>query len=283
MTFILSEAYSNLYNPRVDSNLDDNLRFIDYMQSEDIEEVVESIYWELRDYGHTIDEAFELLDFSTSTEIMLESSDQIIAEARKYGTKVTYGGRRDDGYSELSPDDIKGGVFTGEIETRSKNTSRRGADARAARAAARAARVNTAKEVVKRFVSGAQRGVSGAMSGAQRGVSGAMSGAQRGVSGAMGGVQRTASAVSGAAQEGKARLMQLLRGGMRSAGEQVGRFGRVVSGSGRRAAMPRTYSVNAPGFSAEFNVPPSMKRGRMRRAVGGAISRAAARLYTAGQ
>jgi hypothetical protein len=77
----LSEAYSNLYNPRLQENFDDNLQFIDYMLDEDIEEVVESLFWEFRDYGNTIDEAIDLLRECASTEVITESME-VLAEAR---------------------------------------------------------------------------------------------------------------------------------------------------------------------------------------------------------
>jgi hypothetical protein len=43
------------------------------MLDEDIEEVVESLFWEFRDYGHTIQESIDLLSDSASTEIINES------------------------------------------------------------------------------------------------------------------------------------------------------------------------------------------------------------------
>jgi hypothetical protein len=77
----LSEAYSNLYNSRQGEDFSDNLRFIDYMLDEDIEEVVESLFWEFRDYGNSIDESIDLLRSSTSTEVINESLD-FLTEAR---------------------------------------------------------------------------------------------------------------------------------------------------------------------------------------------------------
>lgn len=279
MAFILSEAYSDLYNPRVDSNLDDNLRFIDYMQSEDIEEVVESIFWELRDYGHTIEEAFDLLDFTTSTEVMLESSDQIITEAKKddekYGRKVTYGGQKIE-YSGLPSDETEGGVFTRETPTRSapmrraeerqrradlaaRNVARRNTLAKQ-RADARAARVNAAKEAVKRNIGGQYTA------------------AQRGVQRVASKVASGAKAVGGAAEQGKARLMQLMRSGLRAASERIGRAGEAVSGSGRRAAMPRSYDVQTPIGRLNITRTPSPESGARRRAFGARMSQASERI-----
>lgn len=79
----LSEAYASIYNPRLTEDFDDNLRFIDYMLDEDIEEVVESLFWEFRDYGHSIDESIDLLRASANDEILCESMDYL-AEANPY-------------------------------------------------------------------------------------------------------------------------------------------------------------------------------------------------------
>ena len=76
----LSEAYSNLYNPRLQENFDDNLQFIDYMLDEDIEEVVESLFWEFRDYGNSVDEAIDLLMTIADPEIIQESYQSIYEE-----------------------------------------------------------------------------------------------------------------------------------------------------------------------------------------------------------
>ena len=77
----LSEAYASLYSPRLQEDFDDNLRFIDYMLDEDIEEVVESLFWEFRDYGHSIDESIDLLRASASSQVINESLE-MLSEAR---------------------------------------------------------------------------------------------------------------------------------------------------------------------------------------------------------
>ena len=82
----LSEAYSNLYNPRLQENFDDNLQFIDYMLDEDIEEVVESLFWEFRDYGHSIEEAIDLLKECASTEVITESME-VLSESKRFTDK----------------------------------------------------------------------------------------------------------------------------------------------------------------------------------------------------
>jgi hypothetical protein len=80
MSYYLSEAYSDLYNPRVDSNFDDNLRFIDSMLDEDIEEVVESLVWEICDYGNNLDESFNILSLAASDKIITEAYEELAGE-----------------------------------------------------------------------------------------------------------------------------------------------------------------------------------------------------------
>lgn len=73
----LSEAYTELYSNKLNEDIDDNLRFIDYMQDEDIQEVVESLYWEFRDYGYTSDGAFDILKEASSDDVLTESVDYL--------------------------------------------------------------------------------------------------------------------------------------------------------------------------------------------------------------
>jgi hypothetical protein len=73
----LTESYSEIYDHRKAEDLFDNLRFIDYMQDEDIQEVVESLVWEFRDYGNTLAESFDMLSFAASDTVICESYDQV--------------------------------------------------------------------------------------------------------------------------------------------------------------------------------------------------------------
>jgi hypothetical protein len=83
----LTEAYGELYNSRfTEASFYDNLRFVDYLQQEEIEEVMESLIWEFMDYGDTLDEAVDTLEYIfTDDEIIFESLE-LINEAT-----VTYG------------------------------------------------------------------------------------------------------------------------------------------------------------------------------------------------
>jgi hypothetical protein len=83
----LTEAYGELYNARLtEASFYDNLRFVDYLQQEEIEEVMESLIWEFMDYGDTLEEAVDTLEYIfTDDEIIFESLE-LISEA-----SVTYG------------------------------------------------------------------------------------------------------------------------------------------------------------------------------------------------
>lgn len=92
----LSEAYTELYSNKLNEDIDDNLRFIDYMQDEDIQEVVESLYWEFRDYGYTSDGAFDILKEASSDDVLTESVDYLCEKmsARQKETRVADNARR---------------------------------------------------------------------------------------------------------------------------------------------------------------------------------------------
>lgn len=76
----LTEAYGNLYNPRkADETFYENLRFVDYLMQEEIEEVMESLLWEFMDYGNTLDESYSLIEGVFSDDVILE---EVLTEAR---------------------------------------------------------------------------------------------------------------------------------------------------------------------------------------------------------
>lgn len=79
----LSEEYSQIYSNKFDANSYDNLRFVDYMQDEDIEYVMESLYWEFRDYGNSSDESLDVLKRSLSEDIVNETLDFLAEEVNK--------------------------------------------------------------------------------------------------------------------------------------------------------------------------------------------------------
>lgn len=79
----LTEAYGELYNQNLtESSFYENLRFVDYLQPEQIEEVLESLIWEFMDYGDTLDEAVDTLETIFSDDDVLCESLEFITEAR---------------------------------------------------------------------------------------------------------------------------------------------------------------------------------------------------------
>lgn len=77
--YYLTEAYGELYNPRkADETFYENLRFVDYLMQEEIEEVMESLLWEFMDYGNTLDESHKIIE-NCFSDVILE---EVLSEAR---------------------------------------------------------------------------------------------------------------------------------------------------------------------------------------------------------
>jgi hypothetical protein len=86
----LTEAYGELYNSRLtEESFYDNLRFVDYLQQEQIEEVMESLIWEFMDYGDTLEEAVDTLDEIFSDEEIISESLEMITEAMSVSQRRT--------------------------------------------------------------------------------------------------------------------------------------------------------------------------------------------------
>jgi hypothetical protein len=80
--YYLTEAYGELYNPRkTDETFYENLKFVDYLLDEQIEEVMESLFWEFMDYGNTLDESYNLIENTFSDGIILE---EVLLELNPY-------------------------------------------------------------------------------------------------------------------------------------------------------------------------------------------------------
>ena len=88
----LTEAYGKLYNPRItEEHYYDNLKFVDYLQTEQIQEVMESLIWEFMDYGDTLGEAVDTLTaIFTDDEILLETLDTICEATVTTGGSAQY-------------------------------------------------------------------------------------------------------------------------------------------------------------------------------------------------
>jgi hypothetical protein len=190
MSYYLSEAYSDLYNPRVDSNFDDNLRFIDSMLDEDIEEVVESLVWEICDYGNNLDESFNILS--------LAASDKIITEA----------------YDELADEYL--------TESRSQVMARRAMAKQGLEREKGRLQSDLRKDARRARVDGAISRVKSAIAGARGGMGRA--------------TKNLGGAIAKARTDGKARLGQLLRRGVKATGRLLGSAGKAVQSVGQKSS-----------------------------------------------
>ena len=270
--YTLTEAYSEIYDHRKVEDLFDNLRFIDYMMDEDIEEVVESLVWEFRDYGNTLDESFDLLSFAASDDIICESYDQLVEDIL-YEATITRGSQRSQ--------------FAG--SARKRVTSGRGDILAYNRAASKLAR-ETGRAVAQRQADEAERQAQQRREARRARVDGAISRVKSAMAGAKGGMGRAAKALGGAArkagsvaagvaQKGKALLGSLLRKGATAAGKGVYAAGQSIEGSGRAAAAaPATTRTARVGRTTVTTTtePGGSKRqavGRAVRKVGAAIQR----------
>lgn len=208
MSYYLSEAYSDLYNPRVDSSFDDNLRFIDFMQDEDIQEVVESVFWEICDYGSTLEEAYDILEEATSLEVINEAYESIA-------------------YDFLS-------------EARSDVIARQRAAQAALQQQKQRLQSDQRREARRARVTGVVKGIRKRIDGGISRVQAAMDGARGGIGRAQMAIapknKSVASRVSSAVTGGKARLGQLLRRGVRAVSGVLGGVGRSVQRSGQQVA-----------------------------------------------
>jgi hypothetical protein len=228
--YTLTEAYSEIYNPQKVDELFDNLRFIDYMLDEDIEEVVESLVWEFRDYGSTLDEAFEVLSYSASDEVICESYDQLVQDILAEAT-ITKGSQRSQyaGSAQSRVTSGRGDVLA--QQAAAKKLAKKSGKAVASRLSAEAdQQAQQRREARRARVDGAISRVKSAMAGAKGGMGRAAK--------ALGGAARQAgSAAAGLAQKGKALLGSLLRKGATAAGKAVYGAGRSIEARGRQASQ----------------------------------------------
>ena len=232
--YSLTEAYSEIYDHRKVEDLFDNLRFVDYLQDEDIQEVVEELVWEFRDYGNTLEEAFEMLDHAVTVPVLYESYDELIGDVLYEASRVDMAAR---------------------IQARKqymKDSEKAASQARATgRANQRAARISSAKQAVKSKLSGP------------------ISSVKQSISGAAGGIGRAAKKMGGAVVErGKSLLKSLLRRG----GKALTSAGRSIEGSGKAAAAaPATTRTAKVGRTTVTTT--TEPGGAKRQAVGRAVRR----------
>lgn len=273
----LTEAYSEIYNPQKVDELFDNLRFIDYMLDEDIQEVVESLFWELRDYGNTIDESFELLSYAASDEVICESYDSLIDDIL-YEATVTSSKQRSK-FAGSARDVVTSG--RGDVIAMGRQAQKLGR--KTARVVAKRQAAEAEQQAQQRRATRKAR-VDGAISRVKSAMDGAKGGLGRAAKALGGAAKKSAEVVGGIAQKGKAMLGSLLRRGATAAGKGIYRAGSSIASSGRAAASApaKTGTATVGGRKVTVTYEPTPEAGSKRRAIGKAVSRVGAAIKRMG-
>lgn len=232
----LTEAYGELYNQRLtEASFYDNLRFVDYLQQEEIEEVMESLIWEFMDYGDTLDEAVDTLEVTFSDDEVLIESLELISEAMSVSQR------------RASQRAMRGNYKA--QETQRFKTSAKASASKATRD------LEYASELAKRSLSSASDSaararrafrsvaIRNALNGAMRSVKGAMETTNKQIRDKKTQLKKTGTEVAGKAQAALAR---------------VGRGGRRIVN-----AVKGAYQGAKSGAKAGFNAPLAAPKPRM--------------------
>jgi hypothetical protein len=218
--YYLTEAYGELYNPRkADETFYENLRFVDYLMQEEIEEVMESLLWEFMDYGNTLDESYGLIKNAFSDVIL----EEVLSESRMSQQRMAQ--RAAERQQTLKQ-------VAGE-----KATQRR-----EARKAAVVGGLKKAKEAVGRAATGTGSAAMGAMRAGKQAAAGAYERA-KGLPG------KAMAALKGLARKGAAATIKAGRGAER-AGREAERTTVTTtstSGGGRGVAPSTETTVQKSG------------------------------------
>jgi hypothetical protein len=236
--YYLTEAYGELYNPRkADETFYENLRFVDYLMQEEIEEVMESLLWEFMDYGNTLDESYGLIENAFS-DVILEG---VLTEARMSPRQKAERAAR---------------VGAERQETLKQVSGQKATQRREARKAAVVGGLKKAKETVGKAATGAGSAAMGALRAGKKAATGAYDRA-KGLPG------KAMAALKGLARKGAAAAIKSGRSTER-AGKEAERTTVTTtstSGGGRGAAPSTQTTVEKSG-------------GSKRRAVGGLLQKA---------
>lgn len=241
----LTEAYGNLYNPRkADETFYENLRFVDYLMQEEIEEVMESLLWEFMDYGNTLDESYDLIEGVFSDDVILEEAlyEARMSPRQKAERAARVGGERQATLSQIAGEKAQ------------------------ARKEARKAAITGALKSAGRAVKGAATGTASAAMGAMRAGKQAAAGAYERAKGLPG---KAMAALKGLVRKGAAAAIKQGRGTER-AGEQARKQAQTAAGGASYAgssALERSRARTA-GLEAAGKI------GSKRRAVGRLLQKA---------
>jgi hypothetical protein len=238
----LTEAYGELYNTRLtEDSYYDNLRFVDYLQPEQIEEVMESLIWEFMDYGDTLDEAVDTLELAFSDDEILCESLELISEAR-------YTGRNE---MERRREMRQRQSMQSRQSERERSANLRSFAKRDADTAARARRAERAA-AVRGALRGAKQTVKGALSRAQEYVTNKRSQLATQGRNLATKVGSAASSAALQAQAGLSRVARAARGGVMGA----------IQGAKTGAAR----EFNTPSVAPSSRIPGRQQTAQMRAA-----------------
>jgi hypothetical protein len=246
--YYLTEAYGNLYNPRkADETFYENLRFVDYLMQEEIEEVMESLLWEFMDYGNTLDESYNLIESVFSDDVILEEA---LFEAVR-----------------MSP----------------QRMAQRKAERQATLQQVSGEKAQARKEARKAAVTGALRSAGKAVQGAATGAGSAAMGAMRAGKQAAAGAYERAKGLPGRAM---AALKGLVRKGATAAGRKIEKSGEEAQKKAQTSAAGASYggsSVLARSKARTAGIEAASKTGSKRKTIGRLLRKAGAMVGRAGR
>lgn len=251
----LTEAYADLHNPRkIEENkmFYDNLRFVDYLSQEDIQEVMESIIWECMDYGNSLQESYDMISEVFSNNIL----EEVLFETKECYLDESIG----SAISSLGQKIERGEQRAGRFVTRQRQ--------RASDAASATREFGSAQ---KQRLQARQAQIQGGLSAAGKAIANAPGAAYRATAGAAGRAYKAASGQVGKAQ---AALGSLARRGLSKLSRTGITLGDVIRRSGEAAHLKKEYS--ATGGTTPTRVYRTTPLGRSKRErLGTAISQMA--------
>jgi len=226
----LTEAYGELYNARLtEESFYDNLRFVDYLQQEQIEEVMESLIWEFMDYGDTLDEAVGTLEVIFTDDEIISESLEMITEAMSVSQRRSSQRGLRGNYSAQDAQRFQ----TSAGATASSATR----DLERAKELAKSAHTSASDSAARARRAERSTAVRGALRSAAGTVGSALSKARTGIRNRISQLKQTGSA---AAEKAKAGLARVARVGRGIAG---GVEGAIV---GAKIGARRAYNAPAP-------------------------------------
>lgn len=272
----LTEAYGELYNTRItEDSYYDNLRFVDQLQPEQIEEVMESLIWEFMDYGDTLEEAVDTLEYIFTDDEVICESLELISEAMSVSQRRAAQRGLRGGYSAQdaarfqTTASASGRKATQDLEAASKLA--KSALSSASDSAARARRAERAASI-RGALRGAKQSVKGALSKGQQYVTNKRS--QLAAAGSRM-ATRAASGLSSAALQGQAALSRVAR-------TARGAIGGAIRGARAGASQAWNTPSTAPSSRIPGRQQTAQSRASAKQAIGDPFANPAASAAASG-